>query len=56
MTEAVARANEKAVWYSRDDRILSFHFVVNYSKKVFETSRDMFRFVLGLIEIGFKVM
>ena len=56
MTEAVARVNEKAVWYSREKMVLSFHFVAEYTKKVFDTSRDMFRFVLGLIEIGFKVM
>lgn len=56
METALVRANEKTVWYSREDRILSFHFVSHYSKKIFDTSREMFRFVLGLIEIGFRLM
>lgn len=56
MEEALVRANERAVWYSRDEMVLSFHFVARYTKKIFDTYRDMFRFVLGLIDIGFKVM
>lgn len=56
MENAIARANEKVVWYSTDEKIMSFHFVVNYTKKVFLSYMDMFRFVLGLIDIGFKIM
>ena len=56
MENAIARTNEKTVWYSTEDKIMSFHFVVNYTKKIFRSYMDMFRFVLGLIDIGFKVM
>ena len=56
MEKAVARAGEKVVWYSREDMILSFHSVSGYTKRLFRTYRDMFRFVLGLIEIGFRIM
>ena len=56
MENAIAIANEKTVWYSTEDKIMSFHFVVNYTKKIFQPSRDMFRFVLGLIDVGFKIM
>lgn len=56
MENAIARTNEKIVWYSTEDKIMSFHFVVNYTKKIFRSYMDMFRFVLGLIDIGFKVM
>ena len=54
MENAIARTNEKTVWYSTEDRIMSFHFVVNYTKKIFRSY--MVRFVLGLIDIGFKIM
>ena len=53
---SIVRTNEKIVWYSKEDKIMSFHFVVNYTKKIFQSSRDMFRFVLGLIDVGFKIM
>ena len=56
MENAIVRTNEKIVWYSKEDKIMSFHFVVNYTKKIFQSSRDMFRFVLGLIDVGFKIM
>lgn len=56
MENTLTLANEKAVWYSRQDCVLSFHSVSRYTKKIFDTSRDMFRFVLGLIEIGFRIM
>lgn len=56
MENAIARTNEKTVWYSTEDKIMSFHFVVNYTKKIFRSYMDMFRFVLGLIDIGFKIM
>ena len=56
MENAIVRTNEKIVWYSKEDKRMSFHFVVNYTKKIFQSSRDMFRFVLGLIDVGFKIM
>ncbi|MBS7263599.1 MAG: hypothetical protein PUJ72_02000 [Eubacteriales bacterium] len=56
MENAIAIANEKIIWYSTEERIMSFHFVVNYTKKIFNSYIDMFRFALGLIDIGFKIM
>jgi hypothetical protein len=55
MESVISHANEKAVWYSREDKIMSFHFIANYTKKVFKTSIDMFRFVLGMIDLGFRL-
>ena len=55
MESVISYANEKAVWYSREDKVMSFHFIANYTKKVFKTSIDMFRFVLGMIDLGFRL-
>lgn len=35
MENAIVRTNEKIVWYSKEDKIMSFHFVVNYTKRYF---------------------
>ena len=56
MANAIVKKKKKIVWYSKEDKIMSFHFVVNYTKKIFNSYIDMFRFALGLIDIGFKIM
>ena len=56
MENANEKKKKKIIWYSTEERIMSFHFVVNYTKKIFNSYIDMFRFALGLIDIGFKIM
>ena len=49
-------AKEKNVWYSRESKILSFHEVNGFTMTTFKTKIDMFRFVLGLIDLGYRMM
>ena len=56
MENAIVRTNENICWYSKEDEVRSFHFAVNDTKKIFQSSRDVFRFVLGLIDVGSKIM
>lgn len=48
--------SEKGVWYNKDLKILSFHDVNGFTKTTFKSRIDMFRFVLGLIDLGYRMM
>ena len=56
MESIISAAREKCVWYSRDRKVLSFHEVVGFTKATFKSKIDMFRFVIGLIDLDYRVM
>ena len=56
MESILSAAKEKNVWYSRENKILSFHEVKDFTMTTFKTKIDMFRFVLGLIDLGYRIM
>ncbi len=56
MESILSAKSEKGIWYSKEKKILSFHEVPNFTKTVFKSRIDMYRFVLGLIDLGYRMM
>ena len=56
MENILIAKSEKGVWYNKDLKVLSFHDVKGFIKTTFKSRIDMYRFVLGLIDLGYRMM